>query len=322
MAILLQTTSLDAAVEAQMAKLPNRAAKEAMLKQAFAAQGFPEETASKYISEMTDAEVDEALVKMLETVMKEQYAAQVKAQLENLTVPQLAGELGLYLDKASAEELASVYDNHLPALYSESSYEENESILGIFDIDSPSSINIYSATFEAKDEIAALIEQYNAGVSKEDKITYTDYIAIMMSSITTIINAISYILIAFVSISLIVSSIMIGIITYISVLERTKEIGVLRAIGASKKDVGRVFNAETLIVGFAAGMIGIIVTLLLNIPINIIIKAITDIGGIAALPWQGGVALVVISMVLTLIAGVFPSRIASNKDPVEALRSE
>jgi putative ABC transport system permease protein len=144
----------------------------------------------------------------------------------------------------------------------------------------------------------------------------------MMSSITTIINAISYILIAFVSISLVVSSIMIGIITYISVLERTKEIGVLRAIGASKKDVGRVFNAETLIIGFTAGMIGIGVTLLLNIPINIIIKAITDIGGIAALPWKGGVALVVISMVLTLVAGVFPSKIAANKDPVEALRSE
>ena len=321
-AVEMPKAQLDAAVAAQMAKLPNRAAKEAMLKQAFAAQGIPEETASKYISEMTDADVDKAIVDMLETVMKEQYAAQVKAQLENLTVPQLAGELVVYLDKASSEELASVYDNHLPALYSESSYEENESILGIFDIDSPSSINIYSATFEAKDEIAALIEQYNAGVSKEDKITYTDYIAIMMSSITTIINAISYILIAFVSISLIVSSIMIGIITYISVLERTKEIGVLRAIGASKKDVGRVFNAETLIVGFAAGLIGIGVTLALNIPINIIIKAITDIGGIATLPWQGGVALVLISMALTLVAGIFPAGIASNKDPVEALRSE
>ena len=321
-AVEMPKAQLDAAVAAQMAKLPNRAAKEAMLKQAFAAQGIPEETASKYISEMTDADVDKAIVDMLETVMKEQYAAHVKAKIENLTVPQLAGALGVYLGKASAEELASVYDNHLPALYSESSYEENESILGIFDIDSPSSINIYSATFEAKDEIAALIEQYNAGVSKEDKITYTDYIAIMMSSITTIINAISYILIAFVSISLIVSSIMIGIITYISVLERTKEIGVLRAIGASKKDVGRVFNAETLIVGFAAGLIGIGVTLVLNIPINIIIKAITDIGGIATLPWQGGVALVLISMALTLVAGIFPAGIASNKDPVEALRSE
>ena len=321
-AVEIPKAQLDATVSAQMAQFPNRAAQEAMLKQAFKAQGIPEDTAAGYIAKMTDAEVADALVKMLEIAVKEQYAAKIKAQLASLTVPQLAAALDVYLGKASEEELSAVYDNHLPALYSESTYDKNESILGIFDIDNPSSINIYSATFEAKDEIAELIKQYNAGVSDDDKITYTDYIAIMMSSITTIINAISYILIAFVSISLIVSSIMIGIITYISVLERTKEIGVLRAIGASKKDVGRVFNAETLIVGFAAGMIGIIVTLLLNIPINIIIKAITDIGGIAALPWQGGVALVVISMVLTLIAGVFPSRIASNKDPVEALRSE
>ncbi|MBQ8448643.1 MAG: FtsX-like permease family protein, partial [Clostridia bacterium] len=230
--------------------------------------------------------------------------------------------LDYYIANASDAELELVYDNHLPAIYSESSYEENERTLGIFDVNDPSSINIYSATFEAKDEIAELIKQYNAGVSEDDKITYTDYIAIMMSSITTIINAISYILIAFVSISLVVSSIMIGIITYISVLERTKEIGVLRAIGASKKDVGRVFNAETLIVGFAAGMIGIGVTVLLNIPINIIIKSFTDIGNIATLPWQGAVLLVLISMALTLIAGVFPSKIAAKKDPVEALRSE
>jgi putative ABC transport system permease protein len=321
-AVEMPKVQLDAAVSAQMAQFPNRAAQEAVLKQAFASQGIPEETAASYIAEMTDEEVKEALVKMLEMSVKEQYADQVKAQLANLTVPQLAAALDLYISKASAEELVSVYDNQLPAIYSESTYEENESILGIFDIDSPSSINIYSSTFEAKDEIAELIRQYNADVKDDDKITYTDYIAIMMSSITTIINSISYILIAFVSISLVVSSIMIGIITYISVLERTKEIGILRAIGASKKDVGRVFNAETLIVGFAAGMIGIIVTLILNIPINIIIKAITDIGGIAALPWEGGIALVAISMILTLVAGVFPSKIAAKKDPVEALRSE
>jgi ABC-type antimicrobial peptide transport system permease subunit len=159
--------------------------------------------------------------------------------------------------------------------------------LGVSDKNTPSGINLYPIDFEAKDSIAAIIADYNKGKSEETQITYTDYVGLMMSSITTIINAISYILIAFVSISLIVSSIMIGIITYISVLERTKEIGVLRAIGASKKDVGRVFNAETLIVGFAAGMIGIIVTLLLNIPINIIIKAITDIGGIAARLFKG-----------------------------------
>jgi putative ABC transport system permease protein len=314
---------LDAAVAAQMAQYTTRELQEAVLKQAFAQQGITnEETVNSYLAKMTDEEVKDATEKMLAEVIKMQYTQQMQQNLAKLPAAQLAAMLDQYAATADDEALASVYDNHLPALYSESTYDENESILGIFDIDSPSSINIYSATFEAKDEIANLINKYNASVGEDDKITYTDYIAIMMSSITTIINAISYILIAFVSISLIVSSIMIGIITYISVLERTKEIGVLRAIGASKKDVGRVFNAETLIVGFAAGMIGIIVTLILNIPINIIIKAITDIGGIAALPWEGGVALVAISMVLTLVAGIFPSRIASNKDPVEALRSE
>ena len=144
----------------------------------------------------------------------------------------------------------------------------------------------------------------------------------MLSSVTTIINAISYILIAFISISLIVSSIMIGIITYISVLERTKEIGILRAMGASKRDVSRVFNAETLIVGFSAGVIGILITLLLLIPINAIIDAITDISGLAVLPVAGASALIIISMLLTLIAGLFPSKIAAKKDPVTALRSE
>ena len=144
----------------------------------------------------------------------------------------------------------------------------------------------------------------------------------MISSVSTIIDSISYILIAFVAISLVVSSIMIGIITYISVLERTKEIGILRAIGASKCDISRVFNAETLIVGFSAGAIGIIVTLLLNIPINIIIEHLTDIANMSKLPWQGGVILVIISMLLTLIAGLFPAKVAANKDPVEALRTE
>ncbi|MDE7278871.1 MAG: FtsX-like permease family protein, partial [Oscillospiraceae bacterium] len=151
---------------------------------------------------------------------------------------------------------------------------------------------------------------------------YTDIMGIMMSSVTTIINAISYILIAFVAISLVVSSIMIGIITYISVLERTKEIGILRAIGASKKDISRVFNAETLIIGFTSGALGIIVTLLLNIPINMIIEYLTDVKNLCSLPAVGGTALVAISMILTLIAGLIPSGVAAKKDPVAALRSE
>ena len=322
-AVEIPAEMLEGGVQSELAKYPTREAQETVLKAVLLQQGgMDEATVNTYLSKMSDEDVVSALTEVFSMQIKGMYAQQMQAQLAKLTVPQLADALDAKANTAGEKELAGIYDNHLPALYSESSYEENESILGVFDVDNPSSINIYSATFEAKDEIAALIEQYNAGVADDDKITYTDYIALMMSSITTIINAISYILIAFVSISLVVSSIMIGIITYISVLERTKEIGVLRAIGASKKDVGRVFNAETLIVGFAAGMIGIGVTLLLNIPINIIIKAITDIGGIATLPWQGAVILVLISMALTLIAGIFPSKIAANKDPVEALRSE
>lgn len=201
-------------------------------------------------------------------------------------------------------------------------YDGNLSLMGVADLSEPSSILIYPKDFESKETITDKISGYNDEVGEENEIVYTDYIGLLMSSVTTIINAISYILIAFVAISLIVSSIMIGIITYISVLERTKEIGILRAIGASKKDISRVFNAETLIVGFGAGAIGIIVTVLLNIPINIIIKHITDIGGLSKLPFVGGAALVIISMLLTLIAGLIPSRFAAKKDPVIALRTE
>lgn len=204
----------------------------------------------------------------------------------------------------------------------EATYDGNLTLMGVSDLNCPSAINIYPKDFEAKEVLSDLISEYNDGVDESEKITYTDYIGLMLSSVTTIINAISYILIAFVSISLIVSSIMIGIITYISVLERTKEIGILRAMGASKKDVSRVFTAETLIVGFAAGAIGIGVTALLIIPINAIIKAITDISGLAVLPAFAAIALVVISMLLSFIAGLFPSRLAAKKDPVTALRTE
>ena len=322
-AVEIPQGTLEAGIAAELMKYPTREAQEAVLKAAFMQQGgADEETVSAYLAKMSDEDVLAAFSEMLSMQIKAMYAQQVQASLMKLTVPQLAAMLDNKIASSDDKELAYIYDNHLPALYSESTYEKNEDILGIFDIDNPSSINIYSATFEAKDEIAELIKQYNASVSDDNKISYTDYIAIMMSSITTIINAISYILIAFVSISLVVSSIMIGIITYISVLERTKEIGVLRAIGASKKDVARVFNAETLIVGFASGMIGVIITALLNIPINIIIKSLTDIGNIAALPIGGAVILVAISMGLTLIAGIFPSGIAAKKDPVEALRTE
>ncbi|MCL2159692.1 MAG: ABC transporter ATP-binding protein/permease [Oscillospiraceae bacterium] len=210
--------------------------------------------------------------------------------------------------------------------YSTSTYERNLRALGVSDISDPSSISIYPADFASKDEIIQLIDDFNKRMSEageDDKvIQYTDFVGLIMSSVSNIINTISIVLIAFVSIALVVSSIMIGIITYISVLERTKEIGILRSIGASKNDISRVFNAETLIVGLTAGLIGILTTVLLCIPANIIIKAITDISGVAALPLFGGIGLVIISMVLTLIAGFIPSKIAAKKDPVVALRTE
>ena len=208
----------------------------------------------------------------------------------------------------------------------DATYENNLALLGVSDLDEPANISIYPKDFESKESITGIIDDYNKKAEdegNEDKaIEYTDYIGLMMSSVSSIINAISYILMAFVAISLVVSSIMIGIITYISVLERTKEIGILRAIGASKHDISRVFNAETIIVGFAAGAIGIIVTVILTIPINAIIKAIADVSGVAKLPVTGAVILIVISMLLTVIAGLIPAKYAAKKDPVTALRSE
>ena len=205
-------------------------------------------------------------------------------------------------------------------------YDSNLTKLGVVDLNKPSTINLYPKDFDSKDMITNIISDYNDKQTQEGKeenvINYTDLVGIMMSSVSTIIDVISYALIAFVGISLVVSSIMIGIITYISVLERTKEIGILRSIGASKKDVSRVFNAETLIVGLVAGLLGIGVTILLNIPINIIINMLVGITGIAKLPVGGAIILVVISVVLTMIAGLIPARFAAKRDPVEALRSE
>lgn len=230
-------------------------------------------------------------------------------------------EMEAMLSAAQADKLYE--EDEIPHDYSKSTYRKNLALLGDVNADSPSAIYLFAATFEDKDEISALIDSYNGTVEESKKISYTDYVGLLMSSVTTIVNAISYVLIAFVAISLVVSSIMIGIITYISVLERTKEIGILRAIGASKKDVGRVFNAETLIVGFVAGIIGIVITLLLNQVVNVILFHFTGIAGLrAVLPVGAAVILVAISMFLTLIAGLIPSGFAAKKNPVEALRSE
>jgi len=238
-----------------------------------------------------------------------------------ITLDMIPEQYRAFVANMSQEQLQAMAAMYAPPA-SDATLDENLKKLGVSSVDSPSSIYIYPKDFEAKEKITDIIDAYNASVEEEDVIRYTDYVGLMMSSVTTIINAITYILIAFVAISLIVSSIMIGIITYISVLERTKEIGILRAIGASKKDISRVFNAETLIVGFTAGAIGIGVTLVLVILINIVIKALTGISNLAGLPLQGAIILVIISMCLTFIAGLIPSRMAAKKDPVEALRSE
>ena len=251
-------------------------------------------------------------------------SAELSAMMEGMLDP--AQMYTVFMQVLTSDQLSQLMELTKEPETTEATYDGNLKLLGVADLAEPSDIKIYAKDFESKELITDLIAKYNedkvAADKQEDVINYTDYVGLMMSSVSDIINAISYILIAFVAISLVVSSIMIGIITYISVLERTKEIGILRAMGASKRDVSNVFNAETMIVGFSAGVIGIGVTLLLNIPINIIIEHITGIQNVALLPWQGGVILVVISILLTLIAGLVPAGVAAKKDPVEALRTE
>ena len=298
--------------------------------------GYPESLMEHLINKVNDSEIVKAQKAEPE---KDVFTGRpFETDADNMTYEQLTAyiatlpekekaEYNAYINQMTAagkteEQITEQFKAAIKQKNNNSTYDGNLKLMGVSSLDEPSVINIYPKDFEAKEKISDLITEYNKGVKDTEKITYTDYIGLMLSSVTTIINAISYILIAFISISLIVSSIMIGIITYISVLERTKEIGVLRAMGASKKDVSRVFNAETLIVGFAAGAIGILITLLLLIPINAVIAAVTDISGLAVLPFAGGSALVIISMLLTLISGLFPSRVAAKKDPVTALRSE
>ncbi len=271
--------------------------------------------------EFPDTEAEEAEPMTMEELQA--YIASLPAEEQQAMSAQIqqALEMGM-----TEDQVAQAFSEQMNAAQTDATYDGNLSIMGVSDLDDPSSISIYPKDFESKEEITNIIDDYNKRMNdsgQEDLcIQYTDIMGIMMSSVTTIIDAISYILIAFVAISLVVSSIMIGIITYISVLERTKEIGILRSIGASKKDISRVFNAETLIVGFTAGAIGIITTLLLNIPINMIITHLTDVEDLCHLPPVGGAILVVISMLLTVIAGLIPSGVAARKDPVTALRTE
>ena len=326
---------VDTVVEQQMEGMTRASIEEMIVEQYAGEMGVDGDTVRGYIAEMSDEELFGRIEEAIAQQVREQYAAGVEQQMAALPQETLAGMLDAALGGAPSPaaiaaqpfedwQFVYLYDHYMPPTRSSSTYEDNLDLLGYVRLDSPSAISIYATTFAQKDEIADLIQAYNDGVSDEDdEITYTDYVALLMSSITGIISGISYLLIAFVSISLVVSSIMIGIITNISVMERTKEIGILRAVGASKRDVSRVFNAETLIVGLAAGILGILVSVAATFPINAVIHDLTGLNDLTAvLPAGAGAILVAISVALTVIAGLVPSRGAAKKDPVEALRSE
>ena len=312
---------LDTMVEQTVGQL-TREDIESMMTEGYAEEmGVDVSSVQDYIAQMDDETLMGYVKDMVRQQISEQYTESVKQQLSVMSEQQLAMALGM--TELSDWQYEYIYNELMPPRFSDGTYEQNLEDIGYVDPASPDAINLYAVSFSDKDEIARIIDEYNASADEEQQISYTDYVAILMSSISTIINAISYVLIAFVAISLVVSSIMIGIITYISVLERTKEIGILRAIGASKRDVSNVFNAETLIEGLAAGLIGIGMTLLLNIPINMVVQHLTGIANLkAVLPVAGAVILIVISMLLTFIAGLIPSRFAAKRDPVEALRTE
>ncbi len=304
-------------------KLPDKNAKMMYIVSEYTkTTAMPQQTVMTYLMGLSDAEIDGIADELAAKTATEMFAQYGTADA-SAAIQKTAKAFDEYVATLSDDRLAETYDECMPPKSSDSTLKDNLERLGVADKKAPSGINIYASTFADKDSIADIIKEYNENAKEEDVISYTDYVAIIMSSVTTIIDVISYVLIAFVSISLVVSSIMIGIITYISVLERTKEIGILRAIGASKRDVSRVFNAETLIVGFISGAIGIIATILLCFPINAIVRSLSGIQSLTAyLPLYGGIALLIISMFLTFIAGLFPSRIAAKKDPVEALRTE
>ena len=312
-----------AGAEAITATLSDRAAKENYAVSTYlATTELSEDTLTAWAAGLSDDELDAVTEKLARDEAKARIAADPTVD-EATKDARCAAVLDGIIASFNEQTSATAYQYFVPDGSAGTSYEETLAKLYVCDVDNPSRVSFYVSTFEEKDKVTAAIAEYNDTVDEEDEITYTDVMALLMTSVTYILNAVTYVLVAFVSVSLVVSSIMIGIITYISVLERTKEIGILRAIGASKRDVSRVFNAETLIIGFAAGFIGIVVTLLFCLPINLILRALTGIGNIAAvLPVGGAIALVLISMGLTLLAGLIPSRMAAKKDPVVALRTE
>ena len=295
---------------------------ESTLQEALTSQASLDESqVEDYIAAMSDEELSDLFTQMAEEQFKAQYAAQVQQQLAAMEPAQMAAALDAAMDTYTTQQCAQYYDEVLA--FSDSTYEENLVQLGYIDLDDPASISLYAASFEDKDVIEQAIADYNETKDDLEQIQYTDYIGLMLSSITTIINAITYVLIAFVAVSLVVSSIMIGVITLISVQERTKEIGILRAIGASKRNVSSMFNAETVIIGFTSGALGVLITWVLCIPINAILHHLTGIQTLSAfLPLPTALVLVLISTALTLFSGIIPSRSAAKKDPVVALRTE
>ena len=313
--------TLDAAVENALAQATRESIEQTLIQAMGQQMSVDMDEVERYVAEMSDEDLNELYSEMVIMQVKSQTAAQVQKQMASVPEFQLAAMMDDALETYTTEQCAQYYDEVLE--FSDSTYEENLSKLGYVQLDYPATMNLYAASFENKDVVEAFIKDYNDSVEELKQIHYTDYVGLMMSSVTTIIDAITYVLIAFVAISLVVSSIMIGVITLISVQERTKEIGILRAIGASKRNVSSMFNAETVIIGFTSGLIGVGMTWLLCFPINAIIYALTDIAGLEAfLPWNVAVILVAISVGLTLISGIIPSRSAAKKDPVVALRTE
>ena len=308
-------------VDQQMTQFDREKIQQTMISALSQQAGMNVKEMEEYILSMPDEELEELFREMLTEQVKKQYAAQVQQQTAAMPMEQLVGALQMALPTYTTEQCALYYSEVLE--FSDSTYEQNLRSLSDVDLEDPATINLFASSFENKDILEEVIADYNKSVEELKQIRYTDYVGIMMSSITTIINAITYVLIAFVAISLVVSSIMIGVITLISVQERTKEIGILRAIGASKRNVSGMFNAETVIIGFTSGILGVAVTYGLCVIVNMILFALTDIANLKAiLPPEIAVVLIVISMLLTLFAGIIPSRSAAKKDPVVALRTE
>ena len=311
---------LTQSTEQYLMQYPDRESRiEAMLQANTGEGAVDNDTARSYFEDMSDEEIENLIVSSMERMISAQYAEQALAGISAFSDADLAKMLDMYYEDKEDSEKAEDFDKFVP----EVTLENTLHTLGSVDYDKPSSVSIYPVSFDAKQVVTDMITDYNDTVVEEDKITYTDYVALMMSSVSIIVDAVTYGLTAFVSISLVVSSIMIGVITYISVLERTKEIGVLRSMGASKRNISNIFTAETLIIGLVSGLMGVGLTVLLNYPINAILDLLlTDVTITSSLPMGAGIILVIISMLLTFIAGLIPSKMAAKKDPVVALRTE